>query len=91
MRILKSKVPGDGFTLIETVDGKDKDGKPKKQESFSYYGCLYQALHGFQKKTINRAESLSHARSLVNLALDDIAAADKIIKDNFSIVVHKEK
>lgn len=85
------KRSGEGFTLIQLVNGKDKDGNPKKQESFTYYGCLYQALQGFMKKTVNMAESLDSIRQYVNLAMCDIEDAEGKIKENFSIVIHKEK
>lgn len=86
----KIKKSGDGISLIETVEGKDKDGNPKDQEDISYYGCVYQALQGIIKKTADRAKSFTHLRMAVKSAMKDILDAEEKIKERFCIEVRKE-
>lgn len=86
-RIVKS---GHGIVLIERFLGKDKDGNEKYKEGESFYGCLYQALQGFLKKTVDRSGSIDEIKEKVKSSLSDIRDAEYQIKETFSAIIRKE-
>jgi len=88
-------VHGSSFTLIEEVDGfklsKDrKERIPSKTTNESFYGSLYQALQGYMKKSIGKADSVKDVRKIAARVMKTLDELEAEIKEKFCIYV-KEK
>ena len=63
------------IVLVETYDGLDKDGKPKKQIKERFYPNLRTALAAILDLTPDCNESLAAALSQIQAAREDVLRA----------------
>lgn len=79
------------FSLIRTVDGKDKDGNAKKKDTEYYYGTLYQALQGFLVKASQEEQNIEAVHYRIMTTLDSLRLAKDKIKSAFKTEVRETK
>ena len=58
------------FILIETYEGKDRDGYPKQHERMTYYPCLEQCLKAIRDEECKEAGTVAELLEALHKAYE---------------------
>lgn len=79
---------GGGYALHVPVIVIDKKTKKEKQgHQIHYYGCVYQALNGFLRHSMEDPDTVDALRDKIKATIQKIRDLEAQIKDEFSIKI----